>query len=102
MTSIKPARFERAPVPKRNNRPNGADHPETDGTSFTFLGFTHIWGKSRSELSASIVTRWALFSIVRKMHRPRHIRCRHCGAPRGTLGALCRLSLSQRQDLFDV
>ena len=32
----------------RNNRPNGADHPETDGTSFTFLGFTHIWGKSRA------------------------------------------------------
>jgi group II intron reverse transcriptase/maturase len=30
----------------RNNRPNGTDHPETNGTSFTFLGFTHIWGKS--------------------------------------------------------
>ena len=30
----------------RNNRPNGTDHPETDGTSFTFLGFSHIWGKS--------------------------------------------------------
>jgi RNA-directed DNA polymerase len=24
----------------RNNRSNGIDHPETDGTSFTFLGFT--------------------------------------------------------------
>ena len=24
------------------------DHPETNGTSFTFLGFTHIWGKSRA------------------------------------------------------
>ena len=32
----------------RNTRPNGTDHPETDGTSFTFLGFTHIWGKSRA------------------------------------------------------
>src|SRR5690242_14138673 len=31
----------------RNNRPNGTDHPETNGTSFTFLGLTHIWGKSR-------------------------------------------------------
>ena len=31
----------------RNNRPNGTDHPETNGTSFTFLGFTHVWGKSR-------------------------------------------------------
>jgi hypothetical protein len=24
------------------------NHPETNGTSFTFLGFTHIWGKSRA------------------------------------------------------
>jgi len=31
----------------RINRPNGTDHPETNGTSFTFLGFTHVWGKSR-------------------------------------------------------
>ena len=31
----------------RNNRPNGTDHPETDGTSFNFLGFAHVWGKSR-------------------------------------------------------
>ena len=31
----------------RSNRPDGTNHPETDGTSFTFLGFTHIWGKSR-------------------------------------------------------
>jgi hypothetical protein len=32
----------------RSNRPNGTDHQETDGTSFTFLGFTHVWGKSRA------------------------------------------------------
>ena len=32
----------------RNNRPNGTNHPATDGTSFTFLGFTHVWGKSRA------------------------------------------------------
>ena len=32
----------------RNNRPNGTDHPETDGTSFTFLGFSHVWGRSRA------------------------------------------------------
>jgi RNA-directed DNA polymerase len=32
----------------RNNRPNGTDHPETDGTSFTFLGFSHVWGRSRT------------------------------------------------------
>jgi RNA-directed DNA polymerase len=32
----------------KSRRPNGTDHPETNGTSFTFLGFTHIWGKSRA------------------------------------------------------
>src|SRR4029077_14492209 len=32
----------------RDNRPNGTSHPEMDSTSFTFLGFTHAWGKSRA------------------------------------------------------
>ena len=32
----------------RENRPNGTTHPETDSASFTFLGFTHAWGKSRA------------------------------------------------------
>jgi len=31
----------------RNYRSDGMDHPEADGTSFTFLGFCHVWGKSR-------------------------------------------------------
>ena len=31
----------------RSYRPDGQDHPEADGTSFTFLGFCHVWGKSR-------------------------------------------------------
>jgi group II intron reverse transcriptase/maturase len=31
----------------RSYRSDGKDHPETDGTSFTFLGFCHVWGKSR-------------------------------------------------------
>jgi group II intron reverse transcriptase/maturase len=31
----------------RSYRPDGKDHPETDGSSFTFLGFCHVWGKSR-------------------------------------------------------
>ena len=31
----------------RSNRSDGAPHPETDGTSFTFLGFCHVWGKSQ-------------------------------------------------------
>ncbi len=30
------------------------------------------------------------------------IKCRHCGAPRGTLGDLRSLSASVRQDLFDI
>jgi group II intron reverse transcriptase/maturase len=31
----------------RSYRPDGQDHPEADGTAFTFLGFCHVWGKSR-------------------------------------------------------
>jgi hypothetical protein len=31
----------------RSNRSDGQDHPETGGTSFTFLGFCHVWGKTR-------------------------------------------------------
>jgi RNA-directed DNA polymerase len=32
----------------RPNRADRTDHPTTDGTSFDFLGFTHVWGKSRN------------------------------------------------------
>jgi group II intron reverse transcriptase/maturase len=32
----------------RPNRPDRTDHLATDGTSFDFLGFTHVWGKSRN------------------------------------------------------
>jgi len=28
-------------------RPEGRQHPDTHGTTFDFLGFTHVWGKSR-------------------------------------------------------
>jgi RNA-directed DNA polymerase len=31
----------------RSKRHDGKDHPEADGTAFTFLGFCHVWGKSR-------------------------------------------------------
>jgi hypothetical protein len=31
----------------RSYRSDGKDPPDTDGTSFTFLGFCHVWGKSR-------------------------------------------------------
>jgi ribosomal protein S27E len=30
------------------------------------------------------------------------IKCRHCGAPRGTLGDLRKLSCSDRHDLFEI
>jgi RNA-directed DNA polymerase len=32
----------------RPTRPDRTDHPTTDGTAFDFLGFTHVWGKSRN------------------------------------------------------
>ena len=32
----------------RNTRSDGKTHPETDGTMFNFLGFTHVWGKSQA------------------------------------------------------
>jgi RNA-directed DNA polymerase len=31
----------------RFKRPDGEAHPETDGSTFTFLGFTHVWGTTR-------------------------------------------------------
>jgi len=32
----------------RPKRLQGTRHPETDGTSFDFLGLTHVWGRSRN------------------------------------------------------
>jgi hypothetical protein len=32
----------------RFKRPNGEHHPATAGTTFDFLGFSHVWGKSRN------------------------------------------------------
>lgn len=32
----------------RPNRRDGGNHPSTGGTTFDFLGFTHVWGKSRN------------------------------------------------------
>ena len=32
----------------RPKRSQGARHPETDGTTFDFLGLTHVWGRSRN------------------------------------------------------
>jgi group II intron reverse transcriptase/maturase len=33
----------------RFKRPEGMRHPHTAGTTFDFLGFTHVWGKSRND-----------------------------------------------------
>jgi group II intron reverse transcriptase/maturase len=30
----------------RSRRPNGVCHPATNGSTFDFLGFTHVWGRS--------------------------------------------------------
>ena len=32
----------------RFKRPDGKAHPKADGTTFTFLGFCHVWGKSQN------------------------------------------------------
>jgi RNA-directed DNA polymerase len=49
------ARFELTLHPDKTRlvdfRPHmteSARHPETDGTNFDFLGFTHVWGRSRN------------------------------------------------------
>jgi group II intron reverse transcriptase/maturase len=33
----------------RFRRPGGQRHPATSGTTFDFLGFTHVWGRSRRD-----------------------------------------------------
>jgi Reverse transcriptase (RNA-dependent DNA polymerase) len=70
----------------RSYRPDGKDHPDTDGTTFTFLGFCHVWGKSRkgkmgrlpasvreSRLLAGSISRLQIFRYVpaSKFARPR-------------------------------
>src|SRR6516162_3801199 len=39
---------QRARVAVLGRASNGMADPATDGTTFTFLGFTYIWGKSRA------------------------------------------------------
>jgi group II intron reverse transcriptase/maturase len=34
----------------RRRRPGGGHIPETDGSNFDFLGFTHVWGKFKKNL----------------------------------------------------
>jgi hypothetical protein len=42
-----PSAFQLSRVDFRCYRPDGKHHPDTDGTTFTFLGFCNAWGKSR-------------------------------------------------------
>src|SRR3982751_5156480 len=35
----------------RFKRPEGIHHPAARGTTFDFLGFTHVWGKSRKAVN---------------------------------------------------
>ena len=35
----------------RFKRPKGTSHPAADGTTFDFLGFTHVWGKSKKGIN---------------------------------------------------
>ena len=35
----------------RFHRPEGTRHPDTGGTTFNFLGFTHVWGRSRKGIN---------------------------------------------------
>jgi RNA-directed DNA polymerase len=47
----------------RSNRPDGTNHPETDGTSFTFLGFTRGAGKySRGKVRSHRL--WGAFASI--------------------------------------
>ena len=59
----------------RNTRADGTTHPETDGTAFTFLGFAHIWGKSRAGKNVvrqvTAKNRYARALAVREPHRAR-------------------------------
>lgn len=35
----------------RFKRPKGTSHPAADSTTFDFLGFTHVWGKSKKGIN---------------------------------------------------
>jgi hypothetical protein len=69
----------------RATRPEGGRHPDTHGTTFDFLGFTHVWGtsrkgnrvvrqvtaKSRYARALAAVTDWC------RRNRPRPIPAQH-------------------------
>ena len=63
----------------RFKRPGGVRHPATDGTSFDFLGFTHVWGTSRNgknvvrQVTAKSRYARALSAVAEWCRRNRHL-----------------------------
>jgi hypothetical protein len=77
----------------RFTRPDGKQHPETDGTTFTFLGFCHVWGKSRKgksvvrQVTAKRRYARALAAVTEWCRKNRHTSVR---AQHAHLGAMMR------------
>jgi group II intron reverse transcriptase/maturase len=63
----------------RPPRPGGGNHPGTRGTTFDFLGFTHVWGKSRRgydvvrQITAKSRLRRGLAAVGDWCRRHRHL-----------------------------
>lgn len=58
----------------RFKRPDGKRHPATQATSFTFLGFLHVWGKSRR--GKNVVYQWTAKDRYARALRSIHLWCR--------------------------
>ncbi len=67
----------------RFRRPGGQRHPATSGTNFDFLGFTHVWGRSRQaknvvrQVTAKGRFTRALSAVNEWCQRNRHQTIRH-------------------------
>jgi RNA-directed DNA polymerase len=67
----------------RFRRPGGQRHPATSGTTFDFLGFTHVWGRSRQaknvvrQVTAKGRFARALSAVNEWCQRNRHQTIRH-------------------------
>lgn len=63
----------------RFRRPGGVCHPATSGSTFDFLGFTHVWGKSRKgknvvrQVTAKGRFARALTAVTEWCQRNRHL-----------------------------
>jgi len=58
----------------RFKRPNGERHPATGATTFTFLGFLHVWGKSRK--GANVVRQTTAKDRYARALRAVHLWCK--------------------------